>query len=146
MKSWAKNQHIKTSRIQSYHTEKVIELANASGKLPVIWEEAAQGMGSDLPKETVVQVWRWDKKLGTQIPFRAERNSPKEVMRRKILFDNNGLTKGISPFVLHGTNETRNRADGKEVVLGLNSHKDEYWKKTLKTVTKSHQAILSAPW
>jgi len=62
---WMKEKGLKNGKeVQFYHTRRMLILAKIVGKQGMLWQEAAdEKYIRMLPKETVVQVWKWDPDL-----------------------------------------------------------------------------------
>lgn len=141
---WAKKQGLVTSYLQRYHTRKVLDMAKAAGKAPVLWEEAAEGIDGDLPENAVVQVWRWDKQL-TQDQRSRSKSAHFRLEQRKILMedpypDTTELLSSVAYSVKAPTEEAQKH------LRPLSRERDEYWMRTMRRITKNNLAILSAPW
>ena len=115
-------------KVLEYHMQRVIGLAEAAGKEAIVWQdvmdEEGWGVGEGLPKSTIVQVWKWSKDLVGGGDKGAGKSS-----RRK------------SRRALHMASKTSS-----SLYASSTQGDSSYWLSELAHVTKTHRAILSAPW
>lgn len=135
VQDWMKNQGYGRdySRLQAYHTGRVVRLAEAAGKNAMVWQEAAEEPGiKNLPELTVVQVWKWAKDLG-------------KVAQSAGLRGVEAAYKGQQAAALRGWPSAMQGALSWLTGAGASSS-DDYWRSEMSRVTKTHRAVLSAPF
>ena len=138
------------NRLQAYHTDRVLRLAAAAGKVGIVWQEAADG-GADLPQNAVVQVWKWRRDLGPREPNGAANRSAAAGAERSHL-----AVGGAAPAGGAAAAARRRRAlheaasfpaDSGREDPGAGATEEGYWLKELERITAGgHRALLSAPW
>jgi hypothetical protein len=137
VRNWVREERLDIGNIQAYHTGKMVELAAAAGKLALLWQEAADNDLSlkELPNSTVIHVWKWDNNLG-KLP-ETSLSSAQSAQRR--LLERPLFTADVVPLSLDGQKNSAGETISQTV-------SELYWQSELGRVTKTHRAILSAPF
>lgn len=154
---WLSNPHVRNwmakqgmgrnaDELQAYHTGRVIRLAAAAGKEAMVWQEAAEGAGlNELSASAIVQVWKWAKDIGRSrnklVADKDKSNETNNRNRRKLLIAKQ-IFQGFVDALLSGARQREKTVSP----LPQGSSPDAYWQSVLGKVTKTHRAVLSAPW